>query len=112
MAAFLPEVSVIDAIVALVAIEALFLIFWRTRTGGGVPIAGMLANLSSGAALLLSLRMALAGAAFDTVLALLSIALVAHLGDLASRWQAASARPSANASILVSDLETRSRAGL
>jgi hypothetical protein len=79
MAASLPEVSVVDAIVALVAIEALFLIVWRARTGGGVSIVGIVANLSSGAALLLSLRMALAGSAFPTVLALLSIALATCL---------------------------------
>jgi hypothetical protein len=107
MVAFLPEVSVVDAIVALVAIEAMFLIFWRTRTGGGVSITGVLANLSSGAALLLSLRMVLAGREFPSVLALLSIALIAHVADLASRWQAASVRPA----MPPSDSETGSRAG-
>ena len=103
MAAVLPEVFVVDAIVALVAIEALFLVVWRARTGGGVPIAGMLANLSSGAALLLSLRIALPGSALPSILALLSIALVAHVADLASRWEAASPRPSARPVMLPSE---------
>lgn len=89
MAAFLPEASIVDAIVALVAVESIFLIAWRWRTGGGLPISGTIANLSSGAALLLALRAALTGASTPAILAWLSIALVAHLADLVSRWQAA-----------------------
>jgi hypothetical protein len=92
MAAFLPDVRIVDAIIALVAIEAVVLILWRALTGGGLPVAGALANLSSGAALLLALRMALTGASSISVLALLSVALVAHIADLASRWEAASVR--------------------
>ena len=103
MAASLAEVSVVDAIVALVALEAVLLILWRTRTGGGLSVVGIVANLSSGAALLLCLRMALAGRAFPSVLALLSIALIAHVADLASRWQAASARSSIRPAMLPSE---------
>ncbi len=91
MAAFLSDAWIVDAIIALVAIEAVVLVLWRTRTGGGLPIAEIIANLSSGAALLLALRMALAGAS-TSVLALLSVALIAHVGHLASRWEAASTR--------------------
>ena len=61
MAAFLPDAWIVDAIIALVAIEAVVLVLWRALTGGGLPVAETLANLSSGAALLLALRMALTG---------------------------------------------------
>jgi hypothetical protein len=103
MAAFLPDVRIVDAIIALVAIEAVVLVLWRALTGGGLPVAGALANLSSGAALLLALRMALIGASSTSVLALLSVALVAHIADLASRWEAASARlPDAASPVAIS----------
>jgi len=94
MAAFLPDAWIVDAIIALVAVEAVILVLWRALTGGGLPVAETLANLSSGAALLLALRMALTGASSGSVLAMLSAALVAHIVDLARRWEAGSrARP-------------------
>ena len=99
MAAFLPDPLIVDAIIALVAIEGVVLVLWRARTGGGLPVMETLANLSSGAALLLALRMALTGAASASVLAVLSVALIAHVADLASRWEAGSARrPNAGSS--------------
>ena len=39
--------------------KAIVLVLWRALTGGGLPVAETLANLSSGAALLLALRMAI-----------------------------------------------------
>jgi hypothetical protein len=92
MAAFLPDTWIVDAIIALVAVEAVVLVLWRAITGGGLPVAETLANLSSGAALLLAIRMAITGALSTSVLALLSVALIAHVADLASRWEAGSAR--------------------
>ena len=91
MAAFLPDARIVDAIIALVAVEAIVLVLWRALTGGGLPVAETLANLSSGAALLLALRMAITGALSTSVLALLSVALIAHVADLASRWETRSA---------------------
>ena len=95
MAAFLPDPWIVDAIIALVAIEGVVLVLWRALTGGGLPIAETLANLSSGAALLLALRMALTGASPAYVLAVLSVALIAHLADLASRWETGGRLPKA-----------------
>ena len=92
MAAFLPDAWIVDAIIALVAVEAIVLVLWRALTGGGLPVAETLANLSSGAALLLALRMAITGGLSASVLALLSVALIAHVADLASRWEAGSGR--------------------
>jgi hypothetical protein len=92
MAAFLPDAWIVDAIIALVAVEGIVLVLWRVRTGGGLTVAETLANLSSGAALLLALRMAITGGLSASVLTLLSVALIAHVADLASRWKRGSAR--------------------
>ena len=92
MAAFPPDLWIVDAIIALVVVEGIVLGVWRALTGGGLPVAETLANLSSGAALLLALRMAIAGGLSASVLAFLSVALIAHVADLASRWEAGSAR--------------------
>lgn len=92
MTASLPEVSTVDAIIALVAVEGVVLAAWRARTGRGPPIAGSVVNLSSGAALLFALRAALSGAPYGTVLIFLSVALIAHVVDLAKRWEASSSR--------------------
>ena len=94
MAAFLPDARIVDAIIALVAVEGIVLVLWRALTGDGLPVAETLANLSSGAALLLALRIAITGGLSAPVLALLSVALIAHVADLASRWEAASRRRS------------------
>ena len=85
-----PEAWIVDAIVILVLVEGLILVAYRARTGGGLPVAGTLANLSSGAALLLALRMAISDALPISVLAFLSVALIAHAADLKSRWEATS----------------------
>ena len=92
MAAFLPDPWIVDAIIALVAVEGIVLVVWRALTGGGLTVVQTLANLSSGAALLLALRMSITGGLSASVLALLSVALIAHVADLASRWEVSSGR--------------------
>jgi hypothetical protein len=92
MAAFLADAWIFDAIIALVAVEGIVLVLWRALTGRGLPVAETLANLSSGAALLLALRVAITGALSTSVLALLSVALIAHVADLVSRWESGSPR--------------------
>lgn len=87
MTASQPQVWIVDAIVVLVVVEGLILVAYRTRTGGGLPVAGTLANLSSGLALLLALRMAISDASPTSILAFLSVALIAHAADLTTRWQ-------------------------
>lgn len=78
---------IVDAILALVVVEAVLLIAYRARTGRGVPTADLLANLAAGATLLLALRIALTGGAWTSVAAALAAALVAHLLDLSRRWR-------------------------
>jgi hypothetical protein len=90
MAGFVVDARMIDAIVALVAVEAIALVALRVFFGLGPALAPFIANLCAGAFLLLAVRSALSGASsLATALCLLA-ALVAHLLDLAGRWRAAS----------------------
>lgn len=87
MAALFETGRIADVILALVAIEAVaLLILWRSR-GRGIPPAGLLFNLASGACLLLALRSALVQGAWQATAAWLAAALLAHLADLYCRWR-------------------------
>lgn len=79
--------SGIDAILAGVLLEAVALLLYRRWRGGGVPAGALLANLAAGASLLLALRILADGSHATAVLCCLAVALIAHVGDLALRWQ-------------------------
>lgn len=82
---------IIDAVLVLVAAEAVLILAWRRRGGPGA--GPLLVTLASGAFLMLALRAALAGAAwFWLALALLG-ALAAHLTDLWLRLRPRAALP-------------------
>ena len=81
---------IIDVILALVALEAL-LLAWLGRRGGP-PLPALLANLASGAALMLALRAALVGSGWIVVAGWLLAGLVAHLADLGLRFRTATAQ--------------------
>jgi hypothetical protein len=78
---------VIDAILALMVLEGI--VFWsiRTRYGRGLPLRALATLLASGAALMLALRAALTGARWEIVSAFLVVGLIAHLVDVATRWE-------------------------
>jgi hypothetical protein len=76
----------IDAILALVALEAFALFAYRLATGRGPSPLPMLFTLLAGGFLLLALRAAVNGAAPASVAAFAAAAFVAHGADLASRW--------------------------
>ncbi|WP_133612745.1 hypothetical protein [Dongia mobilis] len=79
--------SIVIWILALVAVEAIFLglYCWRMRRG---PWPGeILFNLAAGAALLLALHGALVDAAWESIGLWLVIGLMAHIADLAVRWR-------------------------
>ena len=78
---------IVDFILAVVLLEAAGMALYRSRTGAGVPLPGFLANLASGACLLLALRAALAGSAWHVTAAWLLAGLLAHLADMALRWR-------------------------
>jgi uncharacterized MnhB-related membrane protein len=78
---------IIDAVLLLVVAEAVFLMFWRSRTGQGIGTSSVIAYLASGFMLMLAVRFALTGAWWGWVAACMLGALVAHLVDLRGRWQ-------------------------
>ncbi|MBA9063485.1 MULTISPECIES: hypothetical protein [Methylobacterium] len=82
---------IVDGILLLVAGEALVLA-WLVRRRGGPPLPSLLANLASGAALMLALRAALVGDGWIAVAAWMLAGLVAHLADLGLRFRTATAQ--------------------
>ena len=81
---------IIDAVLLLVAVEASILAWIGRRRG--LPLASLLANLASGAALMLALRAALVGAGWIAVAGWMLAGLIAHLADLSLRFRAATAQ--------------------
>ena len=76
---------IVDAILVLVAVEAVALLLWRRRTGRGPAPVPLLCNLASGAALMLAVRAALTDAAWPVIAACLLGSLVAHACELGLR---------------------------
>jgi hypothetical protein len=77
----------VELIVLLMLLEAGLLLLWRWRSGGGVPATGSVAMIAAGICLMLALRAALTGADPGRIARWLSLALVAHVFDVATRWQ-------------------------
>lgn len=78
---------IVDLILVFVALEAVLLVAWHRRTGGGVAPADLLPNLAAGFCLLAALRVALGGAAWPWIALALLGSLIAHLLDLRRRWR-------------------------
>jgi hypothetical protein len=78
---------IVDLILMLVMAEAIGLVVLWTFARRGVPPRALLANLVSGAALMLAVRSALLDAPWTQVAAFLSLSFLAHLADLAGRWR-------------------------
>lgn len=93
MAEFFASGRIIDLVLAIVVVETLCLAAFRLRTGDGLPVAALVVNLLSGAALMLALRAALVQAGWIWVAVPLCASFVVHLGDLALRWERAAAKP-------------------
>lgn len=83
------DATLIDAILGLVALEAVGLAALHRLTGRGPALSGMAGNLAAGACLLLALRAVLLSQPTSAVGAWLALSLMAHLVDLAQRWQTA-----------------------
>jgi len=75
-----------DLIVVGMLIEGAGLLAFARRTGRGVPPAQLLTNLAAGICLMLALRSALAGPFWMTTVWIVG-ALIAHLGEIATRWR-------------------------
>ena len=76
------DVRLVDAILALVAVEAIALVWLRRRRGRGPTALQSLTFLGSGAALLLALRAVLAGWPTWAPLGALAVAGLAHVAHL------------------------------
>ena len=80
--------SLVDALLVLVLVEALLLGAWHRLTGRGLPPRSVLPNLTAGALLMLALRCALMPATgLWAPLACLAGAGVCHALDLRIRWR-------------------------
>jgi hypothetical protein len=78
---------IVDLILALVVVEAVVLLTYRSITGRGLPAGGLVYNLLAGSFLLLALRSALLASPWAWTAAWLAAALISHLADLAQRWR-------------------------
>ncbi len=86
MAEWVKSGALVEAILALTALEWLGLSAYHRLTGRGVAPRDITRNLLSGMFLLLALREALVGAWWAWVAACLTGALLAHLSDLGRLW--------------------------
>jgi hypothetical protein len=78
---------IVELILALMVLEALVLGLHHRRTGRGIAPLDLVLNLAAGALLLLALRAALVDPDPLAPAPYLAVALLAHLADLARRWQ-------------------------
>jgi CBS-domain-containing membrane protein len=79
----------VDCILAAMALEVMVLIIIHKQFGRGIKPWDLIASVLAGTALLFALRAALTAQPWSVVAACLSLALPAHLWDLARRWSAA-----------------------
>jgi len=87
MAELFASGRLVDLILIIVAIEAVYLlIHWRS-TGRGVSPGDLLPNLFAGAFLLMALRFSLGGAGWGLCCGSLAVAGLAHMVDLCRRWR-------------------------
>ncbi len=88
MESWIESGRLVEFILVATLIEGLGLLAYRRATGRGIAIADFAPNLFSGMALLVALREALVGAWWGWIAACLTLAFLAHLGDLGRRWVA------------------------
>lgn len=77
---------IIDFILLMVVAEALLLIVVHKWSGMGPKPSRLIPNLAAGGSLLFAVKAALADAGAMTIAAILLVSLIAHVWDLAMRW--------------------------
>lgn len=85
MASLFETGNVVLIILGLVVVEAIGLAVFRRRTGRGIPMVPMLANLAAGGCLMLAIRAALLDQDWTWTGFFMALALMAHLVDFGSR---------------------------
>ena len=87
MAEFFTTGRIADLILGFMALEAVFLIAYRRRTGSGIAVSDLVGNLLPGICLVLALRSALVQAWWGWIALCLTLALFGHLAELRGRWR-------------------------
>ncbi len=87
MAEFFASGRAIDVILFFMLLEAGLLLLLRLRYGRGPTPLGSMANLASGAMIMLAVRNALTGSDWQIIAVLLLAALAAHVTDLVLRFR-------------------------
>ena len=78
---------IVDLILGLMLLEAVAIGAYHAGTGRGIGPVDLAINLLAGVALLSALRAALTGAGWRTIAAIVAVAGVLHVADLARRWK-------------------------
>lgn len=78
--------QIADAVMLVMALEAAVLIAWNRMTGSGPRPGALLVMLGAGFFLVLALRTALTGGAWEVMAAALAASGVCHVADLKSRF--------------------------
>ena len=86
MSGFLSSGLAFALILAGMLCEALCLVLFNRKTGRGIAPARLAGDIGAGACLLLAAIAALRHAPWPLITGALLLALVAHLFDLAQRW--------------------------
>jgi hypothetical protein len=87
---------IIDIMLAFLAIETLWLVWRRRRTGRGPTIAAIITNAGAGGSLMLALKAMYLGTAWPVLAAALLGSMFFHISDLMMRWRE-SPKPSTGA---------------
>jgi len=77
---------IVDIMVFFVVIEVALLIYYRRRTGKGIPIVPLIVNVGAGGSLMLALGATLKGYGTTVIAVCLISSLVFHVTDLLLRW--------------------------
>lgn len=85
MAALFSTGLIADIMLAFMALEAIVLVLYQRKTNRGLTPRAVFWMLLPGACLVLALRAALVGAAWQWVALAVSVSLIAHLGYLRQR---------------------------
>lgn len=89
---FIADGRIAWGIALLMVAEVGALAAYRRLTGGGVPLWQLLTNTAAGLSLVVALYAALTGAGTAAIGGALFLSFVAHVFDLATRWERGSQR--------------------
>ena len=77
---------ILDLVLFVAVLEVVVLFVWLPRSGSHLRLRVLLPNLLAGLALLVALRLVVAGVPLYWWMLMLVIALAAHVVDLRERW--------------------------